>query len=264
MSHDNTNANQFRLVDDFDNLQELNANRDWCVQLAPTLASKQQEIWFVLPDDKECELAKEEWTGQRYRQAAKFTSIRAAVLATSGEAKYTKAWGSTIASTVNKMTGGDGILADSSTLDDLSLDTNRINFVCQPGNGGPTEDWINVEQLSKSDPSQPTIIVNGALDKVRDGYYPGVFFPALAKTVPFYRQFEPVFLLKPISDKGVYGWLYRVYPEPWQVVLQYPQRKERGGSTVVTVQDKVALTKNTRPSFAECVEALLAETAAQS
>ena len=42
--------------DDYDNLQELNANRDWCVQLAPTLATS--NIWLILPDDKECELAK--------------------------------------------------------------------------------------------------------------------------------------------------------------------------------------------------------------
>jgi hypothetical protein len=248
--------------DDFDNVQELNANRDWCVQLAPAIASKNREVWFILPDDKECELAKEEWTGQRFRQAAKFTSVRAAVLKTSGESQYSKAWGSTIASTMNKLTGGDGILADSSTLDDLGSG-DRFHLVCQPGNGGPVEDWINVERLHKADPSQPTCVVNGALDKVRDGYYPAVFFPALARTIPFYREFEPVFILKPVSDKGVYGWLYRVYPEPWQVVLQEPQRKQRGDQTVVVVEDKVALVRETRPSYKDIVDALIV-TASQS
>jgi hypothetical protein len=196
--------------DDFDNIQELNANRDWCVPLAPQIlvASKQQ--WLILPDDKECELAQKEWGGgQLFRRSAKFTSIRAALVQVAGDTQVTKAWGSTIAATFNKLSGGDGILADSSLLDDLSdaQDQERLYLVCQPGNGGPVEDWINVEQLHRSSPRNTvTCIVNGALDKVRDGYYPALFFPALAKTVPFYRDFEPVFFLKPISDKGLYGW----------------------------------------------------------
>lgn len=200
--------------DDFDNIQELDANRDWCVQLAPQIVVNPSSWrqWLLLPDDKECELAKKEWGGgQLFRRSAKFTSIRAALVQVAGEAQMTKAWGSTIASTFNKLTGGDGILADSSMLDDLSEDDGaRLYLVCQPGNGGPVEDWINVEKLHQSSLSKGstpvTCIVNGALDKVRDGYYPAVFFPALAKTVPFYRKFEPVFFLKPISDKGLYGW----------------------------------------------------------
>ena len=203
--------------DDFDNIQELNANRDWCVQIAPLIASTRKQ-WLIMPDDKECELAKKEWGGgQLFRRSAKFTSIRAALTQVAGEAQMTKAWGSTIASTFNKLTGGDGILADSTMLDDLSEDeedsnSQRIYLVCQPGNGGPVEDWINVEKLHQSSSNTPvTCVVNGALDKVRDGYYPAVFFPALAKTVPFYRNFEPVFFLKPINDKGLYGWYVFVF-----------------------------------------------------
>ena len=60
--------------DDFDNVQELNKNVDWCVELLPKLDG---EIWFLLPDLKECELAKEQWTGQSFRKAAKFTTIEA-------------------------------------------------------------------------------------------------------------------------------------------------------------------------------------------
>jgi hypothetical protein len=159
--------------DDFDNVQELNANRDWSVQLAPNLSTNNNKIslWLVLPDDKECELAKTEWGGgQIFRRAAKFTSIRAAVLQVAGESQYSKAWGSAIASTVDKLTGGDGILADSSTLDNLEDDKEKqlLYLVCQPGNGGPVEDWINVERLAKVNPDAITLVVNGALDKVRN------------------------------------------------------------------------------------------------
>lgn len=253
--------------DDFDNVQELNANRDWCIQMAPLLATANKyKKWFVLPDDKECELAKNEWGGgQMFRRAAKFTSIRAAVLQVAGEAAYAKAWGSTIASTVNKLGGGDGILADSSTLDYLAEDVNDplLYLVCQPGNGGPVEDWINVEKMAKAKSDAVTVVVNGALDKVRDGYYPAVFFPALAATTPFYKDFEAAFVLKPITDKGLYGWLYRVYPEPWQVILQTARQTQKSGQTAVTVEETVALESETRPTYAQAVQALLA-TASQA
>jgi hypothetical protein len=265
--------------DDFDNVQELDANSDWCAQFLPTLAgsgsstgTSKRDIWFVLPDDKECELAKKEWKGQRFRQAAKFTSIRAATCATAGTKNFALAWGSNIASTVNKLTGGDGILADSSTLDNLNdadaattTATERLHLVCQPGSGGPVEDWINVERLHNAASSSQadkavnvvTCIVNGALDKVRDGYYAAVFFPALAATVPFYKQFQAVFVLKPVSDKGLYGWLYRVYPEPWQVILQTARPVRKGDETVMTVENTVALVSKKRPSYQEAVQAML-------
>jgi hypothetical protein len=259
--------------DDFDNVQELNANSDWCAQFLPTLAGSagsKRDIWFVLPDDKECELAKKEWTGQRFRKAAKFTSIRAATCATAGTNNLALAWGSSIASTVDKIKGGDGILADSSTLDDLNdaattstTTTERLHLVCQPGSGGPVEDWINVERLHDAasslspDKAVITCVLNGALDKVRDGYYAAVFFPALAKAVPFYKQFQSVFFLKPVSDKGMYGWLYRVYPEPWQVILQTARPEQKGDETVMTVENTVALVSENRPSYQEAVQAML-------
>lgn len=253
--------------DDFDNVQELNANSDWCAQLLPDLATtgvlSKREVWFVLPDDKECELAKQEWTGQRFQGAARFTSIRAATISAAGESQYSKAWGSSIASTVNKMTGGDGILADSSTLDELDPAADRLHLVCQPGNGGPVEDWINTERLHKASSGQLTVVVNGALDKVRDGYYAAVFFPALAATVPFYKEFEPVLVLRPISAKGLYGWLFRVYPEPWQVVLQTARQSKKGDETVMTIENVVALVSETRPTYQQSVDAMLATAATQ-
>lgn len=253
--------------DDFDNVQELNKNRDWCIEWLPTLSNVVNPIWFILPDTKEVELAKEEWTGQRYRQAASWSSIEAVTQAysgggaTGGEAdEYSKPWGATFASGMSKFLGGggdSGLLGDLGSLDELSESPEpMIHLVCQPGNGGPVEDWINVKKFHDlAGGSTPTCIVNGALDKVRDGYYNGFIFPALAKTFDFYKSFQAVFFLKPISDKGVYGWLYRVYPEPWQVILQSPYNK--GGR--VMVEDHVALTSDSRPSYQECVQALLKE-----
>ncbi len=248
--------------DDFDNVQELNKNRDWCIQWLPSLSTK--PVWFILPDLKEVELAKEEWGGQRYRQAAQFTSIEAVTNAYAAKdsrssTSYSKPWGATFASGMSSLLGGgnsdSGLLGDQSSLDLLDQENPaKLHLVCQPGNGGPVEDWVNVKAFHEAAGSTtPTCIVNGALDKVRDGYYPGLIFPKLATTFDFYRSFEAIFFLKPISDKGVYGWLFRVYPEPWQVVLQTPKRDQNQ----VVIEDTVVLVSQSRPGYQDCVQALL-------
>ena len=241
--------------DDFDNVQELNKNRDWCIEWLPTLSLK--PIWFILPDLKEVELAKKDWGGQRYRQAAQFTSIECVTEYYTKES-YSKPWGATFASGMSALLGGDkgdaGLLGDQASLDPLEGNPG-LHLVCQPGNGGPVEDWVNVKQLHEAAGSRiPICIVNGALDKVRDGYYPGILFPKLATTFTWYNAFESVFFLKPISDKGVYGWLFRVYPEPWQVVLQSPSRNTKDE---LVIEDRVVLTSKRRPTYAECVQALI-------
>jgi Domain of unknown function (DUF1995) len=279
--------------DDYDNVSELDTNRDFCAQLLPLLNNRaaNQCTWLVLPDDKECELAAINWTGQLYRSDTKrFTSIRAAYAAVSSAASansssnnkssstfsFKKAWGSTMAEMVNKLQGGDGVLADSTKLDSLTpVVDGRFQLICQPGNGGPVEDWINVEQLAQKnegaiDDTKTTVtcVVNGALDKVRDGYYPALFFPALSKTIPFYQQFTPVLIAKPINDKGFAGWLFRVYPEPWQVILQTAKRpssssnnqnKNGGGSQLLQVENTVVLQSDERPSYAQVYNALVTE-----
>lgn len=212
--------------DDFDNIQELDKNKDWTILLAPYYANKKGygdgKTWLVFPDLKECEIARKEWQGSRYK-AATFTTIEA-VTNFYSEGKYDAPWGSSLVSGVSKLMGGDdgdaGLLGDQSSLDPLIKGDNgnapaKLAFFIQPGNGGPVEDWINCEKIYEGDDSTTHyVMINGALDKVRGGYYPAIFFPKLAKTVDrFYKKFESVFYLKPITQNGVYGWLFRVYPE---------------------------------------------------
>lgn len=261
--------------DDFDNVQELNKNADFCVQLLPelTFLEPTQSTYLIFPDLKECEMAKGEWTGQRYRKSVKFTCLEeVASFYTKGET-FSRPWGTTFANGFNKLLGGvqgdddndAGLLGDRSSLDSLDDDSTRpqLHLIVQPGNGGPVEDWNNAETIHNNaaegdEDKIPTIIVNGALDKVRDGYYAAFIFPNLAKTFPFYKSFESVFYLKPVSDKGVYGWLFRVYPEPWQVVLQIPIREE-DGRTIKSVEATVALVSDSRPTYNEAVQALLSK-----
>jgi Domain of unknown function (DUF1995). len=252
------------------------------------------KIWLIFPDLKECELARLEWRGKRY-QSVTFTTIQAATEFLAGSGAYDAPWGAAIANGVNRVLGsmggssssstslssGDGgsnasensssegmqlqqgdagLLGDARALNELVRGENApsaLNFVIQPGNGGPVEDWINCEKIYEASclDKSAMVVVNGALDKVRDGYYPAVFFPKLAATVDrFYKKFESVFYLKPLSDKGVYGWLFRVYPEPWQVVLQIVRVGKNGAQYV---EDVVVDVSDDRPSYNNAISKLL-------
>jgi hypothetical protein len=52
---------------------------------------------------------------------------------------------------------------------------------------------------------------------------------------------------------------YRVYPEPWQVILQAPYNK----SGRVVVEDIIAMTSDSRPTYQQCVQALIKEAQTQ-
>lgn len=255
--------------DDFDNIQELDKNKDWTMLLAPMFLGDKEyqkgKTWLIFPDLKECELAKKEWAGKRYQEAT-FTTIEAVTNFVSGAssegASYDAPWGSSLISGLSKALGGvngdAGLLGDQSSLDPLIDGQNSpaaLWLVIQPGNGGPVEDWVNCEKMHNMQKETSFIIINGALDKVRGGFYPAIFFPKLAATVDrFYNKFESVFYVKPFSDKGVYGWLYRVYPEPWQVIYENVRPGKDGNAEVeyvtVAVLDK-------RPSYADVVKMLV-------
>jgi hypothetical protein len=121
--------------------------------------------------------------------------------------------------------GDAGLLGDKASLDPLVEGENspaKLWLIIQPGNGGPVEDWVNCEKMAVGQPETTMVVINGALDKVRGGFYPAVFFPKLAATVDrFWKKFEAAFYLKPFSDKGVRIALacsHSAFPSPSSVV----------------------------------------------
>lgn len=129
--------------DDFDNIQELDKNKDWSVLFAASLMSNKAyddgKMWLVFPDIKECEIAKKEWAGKRYR-AAKFTTIEAVTNYFQGEGSYDAPWGANLINGLSKVMGGEngdaGLLGDKDSLDELESSP-ELAIVVQPGNGGP-------------------------------------------------------------------------------------------------------------------------------
>lgn len=225
---------------DVDNVQILDANRDWTMETCRPLAEEfGGALWVAFPDRKELELARQEWPGGAYSKAT-LTTIEDTAVALSNS--VVQPWGAQFSRFVEARVGSDALGAPA----DMSraLDPQLMIF-CQPGDGGPVEDWINLESCQHEGATM--VAVNGAFDKLRGGYYPRLIFPKLGDCIErFITPFEPIFYLKPVSDKGRSGWLFRVFPEPWQVVAQ----DRDGTSTVVLESDE-------RPTYFQAVDAIL-------
>lgn len=222
-------------LDDFTNVDVLNANMDWTVEFSMPFADElQQDLWLTFPDPQELKLAKQAWPGKRF-QSARFTTLEKSCVVLS-DTERVPSWGEGFASTLQSIMGNE----EAEEEEDMGRP--RMQFVIQPGDGGPLEDWMNLEKLQVD--GSPMVVVNGAFDKLRDGYYPPFLFPKLAQvTDRFIRSFETIYYLKPLLDKGVYGWLYRVYPEPWQVLVE-----RRDGSA------EVADVSPERPPYLKAIE----------
>ena len=225
--------------DDVDNVQILNWNRDWCMSSMQPLAGELDgELWLAFPDRKELELAREEWPGGMYDKAT-LTTLEDAAEVLSGSSD--QAWGAAFARAAEGLLGTSNLGAKPET---TTAPAPQVVVAVQPGDGGPLEDWLNLERCQPSDGL--LVSVNGAFDKLRGGFYPRPLFPKLAECVDrFVVDAEALVVLKNVADKGRAGWLFRVYPEPWQL---FAQGKE--ASLLLEQYDD-------RPSYNDCVATLL-------
>ena len=225
--------------DDVDNVQILNWNRDWCMaSMQPLAGELDGELWLAFPDRKELELAREEWPGASYAKAT-LTTLEDAAEVLSGSSD--QAWGAAFARAAEGLLGTSNLGAKPET---TTAPAPQVVVAVQPGDGGPLEDWLNLERCQPSDGL--LVSVNGAFDKLRGGFYPRPLFPKLAECVDrFVVDAEALVVLKNVADKGRAGWLFRVYPEPWQL---FAQGKE--ASLLLETYDD-------RPAYNDCVATLL-------
>ena len=226
--------------DDVDNVQILDANRDWAMRcLQPLAGDLKAALWLAFPDRKELELARAEWPGAAY-SAATLTTLEDAADCLSGASD--QAWGAAFARKAEALVGSSQLGAKPDT---ASAPPPAVVVAVQPGDGGPLEDWLNLERCQAD--GSLLVSLNGAFDKLKGGAYPRLLFPKLADAVDrFVLDAETLVYLKPIGDKGKAGWLWRVYPEPWQLVAQ--------GRT----SDATVATYDARPAYKDAIAALLA------
>ena len=220
-------------------VQILNWNRDWCMaSMQPLAGELDGELWLAFPGRKELELAREEWPGAAYAKAT-LTTLEDAAEVLSGSSD--QAWGAAFARAAEGLLGTSNLGAKPET---TTAPAPQVVVAVQPGDGGPLEDWLNLERCQPSDGL--LVSVNGAFDKLRGGFYPRPLFPKLAECVDrFVVDAEALVVLKNVADKGRAGWLFRVYPEPWQL---FAQGKE--ASLLLETYD-------TRPAYNDCVATLL-------
>jgi len=229
--------------DDFSNVEVLDANRDFCVQLAlePELRQISDDdaaaMWLCFADEGEAQLAQEAWPGAMYGEATN-TYIAAAVKAVGREPLMPMGSSAlSAASMLGSLFGGE----KEPPPPPLPSPDAKLQLVVQPGDGGPMEDWLNLELLRQ--PGTPMLCLNGALDKVTSGYYSNFLNPKLGECAErFFSQFEQVYYLKPIGSGR--GYLFRVYGEDWQLFRQ-------------TSEDLVLCeTYSARPTPQTCVDRL--------
>lgn len=66
------------------------------------------------------------------------------------------------------------------------------------------------------------LVFNGELDRVRGGYYPGLFFPEIQKFADeLLPQFTTAYYIHNFKGSRP-GALFRAYPGPWQVLRRNP------------------------------------------
>ena len=85
------------------------------------------------------------------------------------------------------------------------------------------DEWINVPKVVEMVGSPQVIIINGNLDRLRNGYYPAIFYPGLTKvSKSYYSSAVQALFLQPIAVGGnrLGAWLARCYPGPWEILIR--------------------------------------------
>ena len=150
----------------------------------PALTKLGKDLWLLFPDRKESGLARDKW-------------------------------GANLPFTLTSIEGA---------LTDMAQQQATPKCLLCPSPGFNIPEWIDIEKVSNRYPTTPVVIVNGNLDRLRNGYYPSFFYPELTRVSKrFYSKFTQALYLAPIAVSGdrFGGWLVRSGPSaPWEVYVK--------------------------------------------
>ena len=159
--------------------------------IKPFVATYGNDLWLLFPERSEQQLALKAWGLSGDRAPITVTCIKDAL-------GYLKK---------------DGAAA--------STPMPRLMIAVSPGFN--IDEYINLAEIgSKMAPDCPLLIINGQLDRIRNGYYPSLFYPGLAKTVPFYSSFSYIFWLANLSFDGnrFAGWISKTFDTEFEVFVR--------------------------------------------
>lgn len=171
--------------------ESLNLNRAFVLEYIKAFTSYGKNLWVLFPDNKELNLALDIWDRDKrkndHRNVVSVTSIVTA---------------SKLLSSCNQ----------------YEIQQPKVMVVVNPGFN--VNEWIDVANLQTN---SITIVINGNIDRLRNGYYPSIFYPTLAKVSNMYYQlFTQAFFIQSIAINGDrYGaWLIKNYPNKWMILIK--------------------------------------------
>eukprot|EP01035_Chromulina_nebulosa_P017210 gene17210-22731_t len=88
-------------------------------------------------------------------------------------------------------------------------------------NGFNIDEYIKIASIYPSD-DNVKIIINGNINRLRNGYYPGIFYPKLSQvSKSFYSKSVQAMTLSSLSLQGnkLASWQVRVYPNDYELVM---------------------------------------------
>ena len=163
-----------------------------------------KRLWVVFPDAKEAFLARSKW-------------------------------GETLPFVLTSIQGA---------LTDNAKSSERPEVIICVSPGFNIDEWINIEKVAVSEPQAKIVTINGNLERLRNGYYPSIFYPGLtASTNRFYKRFKQALFLNPIAVAGdrLGAWLYKDgVSSPWQVLVKQTGAVSRLDSISATEQEPKA------------------------
>ena len=191
------------IKNDISVIESLNLNRAFVLEYIKSFSSYGKKLWVLFPDNKELKLALDKWNNNNNGD----TNIKDTFTITS----LTEA--SKILNTNNNDNGNYG-----NDNNELSVLQPEVLVVVNPGFN--VNEWIDLANLNTN---AIVIVINGNLDRLRNGYYPSIFYPTLTKvTNTYYRSFIQAFFIQNIAVNGdrYGGWLLKNYPNNWIVVIK--------------------------------------------
>jgi hypothetical protein len=143
-----------------------------------------KDLWVLFPEPNECTLAK-------------------------------KSWGN-VPFTITSIAGALSEQADSAS-------SPKIIICIAPGFN--VEEWIDLAKIEdkRMQEGAALIVINGNLDRLRNGFYPGLFYPKIASVgKTFYNRFEQALYFSPVAVCGdrLGAWTAKLYNSKWEVLVK--------------------------------------------